>query len=269
MIINKEENLDLDLTSYKSKDIKAFTRKLVYNKDVSAEPIGFLCFLIPVIVSIIFSFIGIIFFRTSLISDIGNIVTLIFTTLLLGYAFMKSIQVIKKKKVTIKYIFNPNVIFIFFLIAIIFSLIAYFLYEPVSHLLMYLMKSNGTNNNLNSLQGADGLLSLAVNSLILLSIKELIKNIILYFLAVILFLVIFNIFVFPAYISASKDISLLNAFKSGFKLSFKNMFKLLKIEFSFIHILIFLPFIQPLFIWKGLYIFTSISLVIEKSLQEI
>ncbi|MGL4470569.1 MAG: hypothetical protein ACRCT3_10360, partial [Aeromonas hydrophila] len=76
MIIDKEDNLKLDLnqTSYKSRDIKALTRKLVYNKNVSAEPIGFICFLVPILLSIVLSIIESIFPKIAFFNGIAIIV---------------------------------------------------------------------------------------------------------------------------------------------------------------------------------------------------
>lgn len=268
MITNKEDNLDLNSTLYRSRDVKALSRKLVYSKNVSAEPIGFLCFLVPILISIILSTIRIIF-SVKIPSEITTIITLIIGALIIGYIFMKSTQTIKSNKVGIKYTFNTNIFFIFLIALIIFFGFVYFLCNPVSHILMDLMGSKSMLNNLpNALHNPNSLVPFGANFLFLFIIKEAIKNIILYIIGVILFLIIFNIFAFPAYICATKNVSLLSALKQGLKLSFKNMFKLLKIEFSFFHIIFFTIWIQLIFIWKGLYIFTSISLVIEKSLQD-
>ncbi|MGL5415362.1 MAG: hypothetical protein ACRDAU_06870 [Clostridium sp.] len=267
MIIDKEENLDLNSTSYKNHDIKALSRKLVYSKNTSAEPIGFFCFLIPILVSIIFYIIEIIFSIT-IPSKVTLIITLLLSPLVLGYIFMKSIQVINKNKVTTKYIFNTNVFLIFLVAIILFAGVIYFLYRPISHMIMVLLGSQSMLDGIPSaLNNPRSLIHFSVSFILLLVIRELAKALILYILEIILFLIIFNIFAFPAYICASKKVTLLEGLKEGLKLSFKNIFKLLKIEFSFIHIIFFTIWIQPLFIWKGLYIFTSISLVIEKSLQ--
>lgn len=268
MIIDKEDNLDLNSTSYKSQHIKALSRKLVYSKDVSAEPIGFLCFLVPVLIALILSTIRILF-NVTIPSEVNTVLTLILGPLILAYVFMKSVQVMQTTKANIKYIFNTNVFIIFLIGIILFTGIVYFLYHPISHMLMSLMGSTSMVNNFSSsFHNTGDFINSSIHFLFLLIIKEFIKNVVLYFIGIILFLIIFNVLAFPAYICASKEITLLSALKEGLKLSFKNMFKLLKIEFSFIHIIFFTVWIHLIFVWKGLYFFTSISLVIEKSLQD-
>ncbi|MGL5616727.1 MAG: hypothetical protein ACRDD2_10950 [Sarcina sp.] len=272
MIIDKEDNLNLDLNSisYKCSDIKALARKLVYSKNVSAEPIGFLCFLASLLIFIPLSIVGIIFSNGILLTIISAIVMLLCISLIIGYAFMKSIQTTRKNKVTIKYIFNLNVFFIFFLALVIFTLIVYFLYTPISYGLIDLMGGSPFLHGLfNSINSTAAFVDFLMNFTLVLILKELAKALIIYFIGIVLFLIIFNIFAYPAYIAATKEVTILYALKEGFKLSFKNMVKLLKIEFSFIHIIFFTIWIQIIFIWKGLYFFTSISLVMEKSIENL
>ncbi|MGL5415361.1 MAG: hypothetical protein ACRDAU_06865 [Clostridium sp.] len=243
---------NLDSTSYAARDLKYISRNLIKSKDVANAKIGFIFILLIIATLIIFS-VALNLFGSTL----GLIVGIFCLGFPYSYLFMKTIDIIKKRKASPSLSISFEIMLFFFLSQV--ALIAVFssLFYLITHFLLSCQKLN-----------------FPVKSLLHLSIIKLLFistfiGFLIIFILIIGYFVISKILPLIFYIYASRGRSINDSIRIGFKLGFKNIFRLIGIDFSFIGLaLLSIITLDILLIWKILYIYTSKSILMEKILKD-
>lgn len=242
---------DLNSTSYAACDLKYISRNLIKSKEVANAKIGLIFILLMIATMIIFS-VGLDLFGSS----IGCILGFFCLGFSYSYIFMKTIDIIKRKKATAKLSISFAIMLFFFLAQVI--LISVFL--SACYLVIHIFLDSQLNLSIASLLHLETLKLLFLSSFI---------GVLFLFILFIGYFIISKILPLVLYIYASRNRSINDSIRIGFKLGFKNIFRLIGIEFSFIGLaLLSLITLDILLIWKILYIYTSKSILMEKILKD-
>lgn len=242
---------DLSSTSYAACDLKYISRNLIKSKEVANAKIGFIFILLIIATIIIFSA-GLDLFG----STIGLILGIFCLGFSYSYLFMKTIDVIKRRKATGTLTISFEIMLFFFLAQTILIIV----FSSACYLVTHIFLNTQANFSVESLLHLETLKLLFLSCFI---------GFILLFILIIGFLIISKILPLVFYVYASRGRSINDSIRIGFKLGFKNIFRLIGIDLSFIGLaLLSMITLDILLIWKILYIYTSKSILMEKILKD-
>ncbi|MGL4470570.1 MAG: hypothetical protein ACRCT3_10365 [Aeromonas hydrophila] len=254
-MLKEKENFfeyNLNSVSYAACDLKYIAKNLVKSKDVSKIGIGFISIILTIISLVIFylgsHFLGLI---------IGSILGTLCVSFCYSYLLTKSIDTIKSRKVSPSLKISIKLILLVFISQVL--LIGVF--GSLCTLIIYIFdKAQKLNFSVRSLIDFETTKFLIISSIIVL---------ILIAILIFIYFIVKKILSLVFYIYASKKFSLKSSISIGFKLGFKNIFRLIGIDFSFIGLLLLsIITLDILLIWKILYIYTSKSILMEKILKD-
>ncbi|MGL5415573.1 MAG: hypothetical protein ACRDAU_07930 [Clostridium sp.] len=250
----KEEffEYNLDAASYAAHDLKYIAKNLVKSKDVSNIGIGFISIILAIISLIVFylgtHFLGIL---------VGSILGMLCVSFCYSYLLTKSINTIKSKKASPSLKISIKLILLVFISQVL--LVGIFC--SLCTLIIYIFeKAQKLNFSIRSLFDFETTKFLIISSIIVLALIAIL---------IFIYFIVKKILPLVFYLYASKEFSLKSSISIGFKLGFKNIFRLIGIDFSFIGLLLLsIITLDILLIWKVLYISTSKSILMEKILKD-
>ena len=227
-------------TSYKCSDMKAAAERLVNNRNVDKKMIYGLFYLLPLCVVMLI--IGNI---TSMNHNfiqgkiMGYIVGTIVTAVCGGYVLLKTVEVIKTGKAKWTFKFDAKLSLAMLIVALVVG--------GINLLFTLLVKPD-----INLLHANNALLIELINFILLI---------------VMAFVQWF--FFFSFYIYLTRKLPMGESIKLGWKYGFKNLGRIILLGLSFIPLFILCCItFGILFIWKGFYISTTASILMEKVLQD-
>lgn len=253
-MLTKEEffEYNLDDTSYAACDLKYVSRNLIKSEDVSNVKIGLISALLTIATLIIFSTANNLFGFT-----MGSILGIFCLGIPYSYLFMKTIDIIRRRKASPSLTISFKVSVFFSISQIV--LIAVFVSACylVLHILLGAQELNFSLSSLLDFQTARFLFLSSIIGFLLI------------FILIIGYYIISKILPLVFYIYASRNRSINDSLRIGFTLGFKNIFRLIGIDLSFIGLTLLSTItFDILLIWKILYIYTSKSILMEKILKD-